>query len=151
MSESRHGETLEQQATHATDEARMLLPGVQALLGFQLVAVFNNRFNDLSDFDQRIHLVSVLLVALAMALIMTPAAYHRQVGRGVVTEHFVVLTSRLLTLAMMPFIGGLSIDVYLLTTLIVADAAASIGLAIATATVLAALWFALPRVMRSGG
>ena len=29
-------ESLEEEATHATDEARMLLPGVQAVLGFQL-------------------------------------------------------------------------------------------------------------------
>jgi hypothetical protein len=28
-----HRETLEEEATHATDEARMLLPGVQAVLG----------------------------------------------------------------------------------------------------------------------
>ena len=39
-----HRESLEEEATHATDEARMLLPGVQAVLGFQLVAVTNQRF-----------------------------------------------------------------------------------------------------------
>jgi len=32
-----HREDLEQEATHATDEARMVLPGIQAILGFQLV------------------------------------------------------------------------------------------------------------------
>ena len=37
-----HRETLEQEATHATDEARMVLPGVQAVLGFQLIAVFTS-------------------------------------------------------------------------------------------------------------
>jgi hypothetical protein len=39
-----HRESLEEEATHATDEARMLLPGVQAVLGFQLIAMFNQRF-----------------------------------------------------------------------------------------------------------
>ena len=29
-----HRESLEEEATHATDEARMVLPGVQAILGF---------------------------------------------------------------------------------------------------------------------
>jgi len=42
-----HRETLEEEATHVTDEARMLLPGVQTVLGFQLIAVFNQRFQDL--------------------------------------------------------------------------------------------------------
>jgi hypothetical protein len=47
--ENEQRESLEDEATHATDEARMVLPGVQAILGFQLVAVFNQRFHDLTD------------------------------------------------------------------------------------------------------
>ena len=31
-----HKEDLEEEATHATDEARMVLPGVQTIMGFQL-------------------------------------------------------------------------------------------------------------------
>jgi hypothetical protein len=30
-----HRESLDEEATHATDEARMVLPGVEAILGFQ--------------------------------------------------------------------------------------------------------------------
>ena len=92
-----HRETLEEEATHATDEARMVLPGVQAVLGFQLVAVFNQRFELFSPAEQVLHLGAFLLVALAMGLMMTPAAYHRQAERGVVTRRFVDLTSALLT------------------------------------------------------
>jgi hypothetical protein len=69
-----HVETLEEEATHATDEARMVLPGVQAVLGFQLVALFNQRFELLSPAEQVLHLAAFLLVALAMGLLMTPAA-----------------------------------------------------------------------------
>ena len=54
-----HRETLEQEATHATDEARMVLPGVQAVLGFQLVALFNQRFELLSPAEQVLHLASI--------------------------------------------------------------------------------------------
>ena len=73
-----HAETLEEEATHATDEARMVLPGVQAILGFQLIAVFNQRFENLSTAQQYVHLDAFLLVALAMSLLMAPAAYHRR-------------------------------------------------------------------------
>src|SRR5712672_4740202 len=95
-----HRETLEEEATHTTDEARMLLPGVQAVLGFQLIAVFNQRFVLFSPTEQLLHLAAFLLLALAMGLIMAPAAYHRQAERGKVTRRFVDLASRLLSLAL---------------------------------------------------
>jgi hypothetical protein len=45
MSEARQKkESLEEEVDHVVEEARMVLPGIQALLGFQLVAVFNQRF-----------------------------------------------------------------------------------------------------------
>ena len=100
-----HRETLEEEATHVTDEARMVLPGVQAVLGFQLIAVFNQRFEELSAGEQLLHLAAFLLMALAMGLLMTPAAYHRQVERGRVSRRFIDLSSTLLTLAMLPLIA----------------------------------------------
>src|SRR5258708_34075091 len=77
-----HRETLEEEATHTTDEARMLLPGVQAVLGFQLVAVTNQRFVLFTPVEQVLYLAAFLLLALPMGLIMAPAAYHRHAGRG---------------------------------------------------------------------
>jgi hypothetical protein len=37
------------------EEARMVLPGIQALFGFQLIAVFNERFKELTKDEQLIH------------------------------------------------------------------------------------------------
>ena len=37
-------EPLEKVVEHLEEEARMILPGIQALFGFQLIAVFNQRF-----------------------------------------------------------------------------------------------------------
>ena len=46
--------------THLLEECRMVLPGVQALFGFQLIAVFNAGFGDkLTGAEQRLHLVAV--------------------------------------------------------------------------------------------
>jgi hypothetical protein len=143
-----HRETLEQEATHATDEARMVLPGVQAVLGFQLVAVFNQRFELFSPAEQVVHLTAFLLVALGMGLLMTPAAYHRQVGRGRVSRRFVDLASRLLTIAMLPLIAGLCLDTYLIARLILADRTAAALVAGGMALVLASLWFVLPALAR---
>lgn len=50
-------EALDEQVAQLLAELRTVLPGVQALFGFQLVVVFNQRFaNELSPGEQRIHL-----------------------------------------------------------------------------------------------
>lgn len=147
MSRGAHRESLEEEATHATDEARMILPGVQTILGFQLIAVFNQRFETLSEPEQALHLVAFFLVTCAMGLIMTPAAYHRQMERGWVTRRFVDLTSLLLTLSLAPLILGLGCDAFILVRLVGgADGLALTG-AGGVIVVLGALWFILPRLL----
>src|SRR4026209_1276694 len=70
-------ESLSESVTHLLEECRMVLPGIQALFGFQLMAVFNAKFWDLIYFHRVLHLLAIGLVAIAVALVMTPAAYHR--------------------------------------------------------------------------
>ena len=144
-----HFETLEEEATHATDEARMVLPGVQAILGFQLVAVFNQRFETLPQPQQFLHLGAFLLVAMAMGLLMTPAAYHRHAERGQVSRRFVSLASRLLSLAMLPLLIGLAIDTYVITDLVTNNLMLSAGIGGSVLIVLALLWFFLPFAARA--
>ena len=85
----------------------MVLPGIQALFGFQLVAVFNARFTQLSFTDQLLHFSALVLVAIATALIMTPAAYHRQAELGTVSKFFVRMASTIIAIAMVPLMLGL--------------------------------------------
>jgi hypothetical protein len=90
----------------------MVLPGIQALSGFQLMAVFNEGFSaKLSAGQQDLHLVAIGLAVIAVMIIMTPAAYHRQQGGREVTS--VSSRSQLLPLAM-----ALCIDFYLVMEVI---------------------------------
>jgi hypothetical protein len=139
-----HIETLEEEATHATDEARMVLPGVQAILGFQLIAVFNQRFEDLSTTQQYVHLGAFLMVALAMGLLMAPAAYHRQVERGQLSRRFVNVASTLLCAALVPLILGVALDAYLICFLISHDDVLSVVVSLGVCAALSGLWFLLP-------
>jgi hypothetical protein len=143
-----HVETLEEQANHAIAEARMVLPGVQAFLGFQLVAVFNQRFTELSTGEQSAHLIGFLFIALAGGLLMTPAAYHRQTGGEKITRHFVKLATRLIMVAMLPLAAAIVIDTYLLSRLVLAARLPAGVLAGAILFVLIGLWFVLPLVAR---
>src|SRR5438094_4063722 len=83
------------------DECRMVLPGIQALFGFQLIVVFNPGFDQkLNTVEQTLHLTAIALVAIAIAIIMTPAAYHRQTSPSEVTHDFIELSTRLLLWSM---------------------------------------------------
>jgi hypothetical protein len=139
--------TTEKLARATIEEARMVLPGIQALFGFQLIAVFNERFKGLSEGEQLIHLAAAVLIAVAIALIMTPAAYHRQVERATVSSFFVAFASRLITTAMVPLMLGLCLEMYLLGRLIVGNVALSMVVAGGLLATFAGLWFVLPWFM----
>ena len=143
-----HIEKLEDAATHTTDEARMILPGVQAIMGFQLIAVFNQRFETLDARDQAIHLAAFFLITFAMGLLMTPAAYHRLAEPGSVTKRFVKLASRLIAFALLPLLIGLAMDSYILVLLVSHDATVSLAAGMGVAGALGAMWFGLPLLSR---
>lgn len=126
----------------------MLLPGVQTILGFQLMAVFNERFERLSEVEQLVHYGAFLLTALTMGLMMAPVAYHRQAERDRVTRRFVKLASRLLTIAMIPFIVGMSLDAYLVGQLVSDDTPLGLIGAAGMLLILSTLWFLLPAIVR---
>ena len=142
-------ERLKDQAGHVLDEARMVLPGIQALFGFQLIAVFNERFaRDLSRNEQLLHLAAVALVVVAIALVMTPAAYHRQVNDGTVTRAFIDLSSKLIAGAMFPLMVAIALDVYIVARAVSVDT--GIGLAAGAFALITcgALWYGLPWLHR---
>ena len=134
------------------DEARMVLPGIQALLGFQLIAVFNEGFaHRLGGAEQRLHLAAILLVALATGLVMTPAAYHRQADHQTVDRQFIRLSSTAITAAMLPLMLAIGLDVYIVAHVILDSAWPSVALAIGITAVFVALWFVLPHSAPYGG
>jgi hypothetical protein len=128
------------------EEARMILPGVQTLFGFQLIVAFNQRFQDaLSPTEQRLHLLAMALIALATGLLLAPAAYHRRAEPESVSRRFVRLSTRLLAWSTYPLLAGIVVDFYLVATLITANDAVGFLLAGLLALVLALLWLVLPR------
>ncbi len=128
------------------EECRMTLPGVQALFGFQLIVVFNTGFRDeLSRGEQELHLLAIVLIVVTMALIMTPAAYHRLTTPMVITERFIALCTRMLVWGLVPFAVAICLDVYLVARVIVGSPVVA-WLAAALALVLGGLWFALPKL-----
>lgn len=138
--------SLEVAASYLLEECRMVLPGIQALFGFQLIAVFSDGFADrLSQAEQRLHLAAVVLVVVSIALVMAPAALHRMCEPRSVSERFLSTSSRLLLWSMLPLAMGMSLDVYLVTDLILRSQTAAAAIAGLLLALLLGLWFVFPR------
>ncbi|MGZ5780906.1 MAG: DUF6328 family protein [Burkholderiaceae bacterium] len=136
--------SLKDEMTSVIEEARMVIPGIQALFGFQTMAVFNNRFEELSDSGRWSYLVALGFLMLAMGLLMTPAAYHRLAERGRVSRKMINLSSNLITIGMIPLMLAFAIDVYVVTLAAVDSILIGFWGAIATICILAGLWFLFP-------
>jgi uncharacterized membrane protein len=146
---SREKETLSlsQAVTHLLEECRMVLPGVQALFGFQLIAVFNSTFRErLGPTEQTIHLVAIGLVAMSVALVMAPAAYHRQTNPEEATVSFIELATYLLLGSMLPLMVGITLDFYLIARIILENNILSLLLSLALLLWFVTFWFLLPRL-----
>ena len=148
MSREVEHESLKDEARNIIEEARMILPGIQALFGFQLIAVFNQRFTELSSRLQLLHFAALLLIVLAIALIMTPAAYHRMAERGVVTRRFTTLGSWLIAGAMVPFAFSMSLEGMVIAHIITDNPVVSIAVAGGELLVFSVLWLFLPATAR---
>jgi hypothetical protein len=114
MAEQRRPEDtpLSHKIDHMLTEARTILPGAQALLGFQLSVVLTQAFPGLPAGSRLAHVAALLLVAATVALLMTPAAYHRSVYAGEDSVNVLRLGSRLVMLSTLPLAGALGLEAF---------------------------------------
>jgi uncharacterized protein YacL len=139
--------SLAKAAQYLLEECRMVLPGMQALFGFQLVSVFSQGFGEkLSHSEQLLHLLALALVAVAIALVMTPAAIHRRTGGQRVTRKFLQASTRLLLLSMFPLLIGICIDFYLIARVITKSGPLALLFALIVLAMFVLLWFVFPRL-----
>jgi Family of unknown function (DUF6328) len=140
-------ESLSDSVSHMLEECRMVLPGIQALFGFQLIAVFNSTFwTKLDQLEQSIHYVAITLVAISVALVMTPAAYHRQAEPTTVSRRFLTISTKLLFWSMYPLMSGIVLDFYLIGSLILQSRLLSLLASFCLLCVFIFLWGLLPWV-----
>lgn len=141
---------LTQKIEQMLTEARVILPGAQAMLGFQLAIVLTKAFERLPSELRLAHAVSLGLMALAIILLMTPAAYHRIVFEGEDAPEMHRVGSILVTAATLPLALGLTGDVYVVVTKIAGDSIGLIGAALALLA-LVGLWYGFPLAARWQG
>jgi thiosulfate reductase cytochrome b subunit len=134
---------------HMLTEARVLLPGAQALLGFQLSILLTEGFASLPETLRLVHLVALCALALAIILLMAPAAFHRITFGGENTETFHRLGSALLLGAAAPLAIGITGDLYVAASKALESPGWGAAAAGAAALILLGLWLVQPLVLRA--
>lgn len=132
---------LNDKVKHVLTEARVVLPGSQALLGFQLATMLMDGFDKLPVSSKYIHFASLVAVTLSVILLMTPAAYHRLVERGENSEHFHRFAGKTLLAAMIPLALGISGDFLVVLRLVSGSFVIAIAAAVAFLVFTYGLWF----------
>ncbi len=139
---------LDQKINQMLTEARVILPGAQALFGFQLAIVLTDGFDQLAMPVKLVHGAALCFIALSVILLIAPAAYHRIVYAGEDATAFHRTGSRLVTAATVPLAIGLACDVYVVGTKIVASEQVAMIAAAAVLALLVGCWHVLPVMAR---
>jgi hypothetical protein len=133
---------------HALTEARMVLPGAQALLGFQFLWVFTEGFADLPRASRAMHVASLLSVALAGMLLIAPAAFHRIAEEGQRTRRFYRYASGMVQASLLPLAVGISADFYVVVAKIGGSVLDGVVASVAVFVAMVGLWWTIPWLAR---
>jgi membrane-bound acyltransferase YfiQ involved in biofilm formation len=129
--------------TELLGELRVALPGVQVLFAFLLVVPFNNRFEDVTAFQEKVYFVTLLCAAAASVCLIAPSVHHRIQFRTQDKEHIVLVANRL-TIAGLTFLAIAMIGAILLITDVLYDATMAAIAASVLAVAFALVWYAMP-------
>jgi len=139
---------LKDKIRHTLTETRMVLPGTQALLGFQLIVLLMHGWDKLPRSSQYVHLLALGATAVSATWLLTPAAYHRIVMRGEDSEDFHALASRFLLAAMAVLALSITGDYYVVARQITGSLLLSAAASAFLLCFFYSLWFVLPLVTR---
>ncbi len=136
-------ERLDRNLGELLQELRVALPGVQVLFAFLLAVPFQQRFKDVSPFEEKIYFVTLLLTALSAALLIAPSAYHRLTFRYQ-QKHRLVFVSNRLAIAGLAALALAMTSAMLLITDVLFGSPMTIIVTVAALTMFFVLWAVLP-------
>ncbi len=135
---------IEARLKYVMTESRIVLPGAQALLGFQFMGFFMESFQTLPRVSQWVHLASLLSIGLCIILLIAPAAFHRIAEHGQTTDRAYRFANNMVIFAGIPLAMGLAGDLYVVTLRTTDSqvfALISVGVTLALTT---SLWYLHP-------
>lgn len=144
----KHPTPIPEKIDHMLTESRVVLPGVQALLGFQLIVLLSKSFDKLPSEVRLVHLGALLAMALSMTLLIAPAAVHRLTFDGRDEPRMHTIGSWLVTLALIPLAAGLAADLFVAMSRLFDGSIAAPIVAVSAFTLLIGLWYLVPVLLK---
>jgi hypothetical protein len=149
MQEARSETPLKAKIEQLLTEARVVIPGGQALLGFQLIATLTKAFSELPPVFKYVHAGGLCAVALSVVLLMTPAAVHRIGFGGEDDPAFFRIGSRLVIAASVPLAIGIAADIAVVFFKVTESSMTASIAGMTALSALLAFWLAYPAWRRN--
>ena len=141
--EESEAERLDRNLNELLQELRVALPGVQVLFAFLLAVPFQQEFAEVSEFEKKIYFATLLLTALAAALLIAPSAYHRLTFRYQQKYRLVFVSNRLAIAGLGTLALAMTCAILLVTHFLFGTVTTIVTCVLALA-VFVLLWAALP-------
>jgi hypothetical protein len=129
-------------------EARVILPGAQAMLGFQLIVVMTQAFERLERGYQILHYVGLALTTLSVIFLIAPAAVHRLAFGGEDTDRFYRVGAALVTAALIPLSFAFAAESCVAAWKLTQSMWASMWCGAGTLALLLGFWYGMPLGLR---
>ena len=129
-------------------EARVIIPGGQALFGFQFIAMLTKGFDQLPHASQLVHTAGLCLIALNVIFLMTPAALHRLSFGGEDSDTFLRLASWLVITAPLFLALGIAAELYVLFEKVLANSGFALTASLGGLLTMTMFWYIIPLVLR---
>lgn len=136
-------ERLDRNLGELLQELRVALPGIQVLFAFLLAVPFQQNFTSISQFEKDVYFATLLLTALAAALLIAPSAYHRITFRYQQKHRLVMVSNRLAIAGLAVLALAMTCAILLITHVLFGTATTVVTCAVAFA-VFVVLWGVLP-------
>src|SRR3954469_4137153 len=140
-------ERLDRNLSELLQELRVALPGVQVLFAFLLTVPFQQGFQKATSFQKDVYGVTLLLTALASALLMAPSAYHRLEFRQNDKKHIVWVSNWFSIVGFGVLAAAMTAAVLLVTDYLYSSTTSTVA-TIGAAVVFYGFWYAAPLTRR---
>ena len=125
------------------EETRVVIPGTEIFLAFQLGAIFSEVFQSLSSAYKQIHICSFVLVTISIIILISIAPYHRIREQGKNTSRTLRYANNMLLISMFVMATGISVDIWLVCAIATSTTLAWY-IAVGVWALAMLVWFVLP-------
>ena len=125
-------------------ELRVLLPGAQTLTAFLVILPFNTGFNDITNVERGVYVITFLCSVLSLVLFTAPASLHRLQRPLRDRDAFKTIATRFIIAGLVPLSVAIVLASQLVISEVISDVRMSWFVASGVAVTILGLWWVYP-------